>query len=57
MGIGHLPRKISRVTKFFIDRGLTITLTLISEHYRKSPLVQGGMEMPRVVTASTPDYV
>ena len=52
--VGHLPREISRATKFFIDRGAAITLTLTSEHYRRSPLVQGGMEIPCVVTASIP---
>ena len=52
--VGHLPREMSRATKFFIDRGVAITLTLTSEHYRRSPLVQGGMEIPCVVTASIP---
>ena len=31
--VGHLPREISRATKFFIDRGAKVTATLISEHY------------------------
>jgi len=43
--VGHLPKEISCATKFFIDRGATIKATLISEHYRRSPLVQGGMEI------------
>ena len=37
-----------------MDRGATITLILTSEHYRRSPLVQGGMEIPCKVTASIP---
>ena len=52
--VGHLPREISRATKFFMDRGATVTATLISEHYRRSPLVQGGMEIACRVTVSIP---
>ena len=52
--IGHLPREISQATKFFIDRGAIITVTLTSDHYRRSPLVQGGMEIACKVTASIP---
>ena len=37
---------------FFIDRGANITVTLTSGHYRRSPLVQGGMETACKVTAS-----
>ena len=40
--VGHLPREISHATKFFMDRGATIKVQLISDHYRRSPLVQGG---------------
>ena len=29
--VGHLPREISRATKFFIDRGANITVTLTSD--------------------------
>jgi len=48
--VGHLPREISRVTKFFMDRGATIEVQLTSEHYRRSPIVQGGMEIACKVT-------
>ena len=40
--------------KFFIDRGANITVTLTSDCYRRSPLVQGGMEIACKVTASIP---
>jgi len=43
---GHLPMEISRVTKFLLDRGAKITATLRSTNYRRSPLVQGGLEIP-----------
>ena len=39
---------------FFIDRGASISVQLTSEHYRRSPLVQGGMEIACKVTASIP---
>ena len=52
--VGHLPWEISRATKFFIDRGATVKAQLISEHYRRSPLVQGGMEIACKVTVSIP---
>ena len=43
---GHLPMEISRVTKFILDRGARITTTLRLTNYRRSPLVQGGLEIP-----------
>ena len=52
--VGHLPREISPATKFFIDRRANITVTLTSDHYRRSPLVQDGMEIVCKVTASIP---
>ena len=42
--VGHLPKEISRVTKYLLDRGLTMYCKL-SSHYRRSPLVQGGLEI------------
>ena len=38
--VGHLPKEISRVTKFLIDRGATVSLDLTGVNYRRSPLVQ-----------------
>ena len=49
--VGHLPLEIYRFTKFLLDRGAIITATLSSMHYRRSPLVQGGLEIPCVVNA------
>ena len=51
---GHLPRKMSRASKFFINKRANITATLTSDHYRRSPLVQGGMEVACKVTARFP---
>ena len=44
--VGHLSMEISRTTKFLIDRGATVTAELTSDHYRRSPLIQGGIEIP-----------
>ena len=52
--VGHLPVEISRVTKFFIDRGGSIIAELTSDHYRRSLLFQGGIEIPGKVTAKIP---
>ena len=49
--VGHLPREMSRATKLFMDREATIDVQLTSEHYRRSPIVQGGMEIACKVTA------
>ena len=52
--VGHLPREISRVTKFFMDRGAIVSAQLTSEHYRRSPIVQGGIEIQCKVTVKIP---
>ena len=48
--VGYLPREISRITKFFVDRGAIVSAQLNSEHYRRSPIVHGGMEIACKVT-------
>ena len=55
--VGQLPMEISRVTKFLLDRGANVSAKLRSTHYRRSPLVQGGIEIPCVVTVSMPGTV
>ena len=44
--VGHLPIEISRITKFIIDRGAQVTIKTRGRHYRRSPLIQGGLEVP-----------
>lgn len=44
--VGHLPRELSRVTKFLLDRDAVVSAVLTSSTYRRSPLVQGGLEIP-----------
>ena len=41
--VGHLPRKISWPTKFLLDRRAKVTAQLTGTHYRRSPLLQGGL--------------
>ena len=55
--VSHLPMEISRVTKFLLDRGANVPAKITSTHYRRSPLVQGGIEIPCVVTVSMPGTV
>lgn len=50
--VGHLPMEISRITKFVLDRGAVCTIKIRGKHYRRSPLVQGGLEVPCDVTIS-----
>ena len=50
--VGHLPREVSRITKFIIDRGATVSVMLTGTHYRRSPLVKGGLEITCKVSVS-----
>ena len=52
--VGHLPREISQVTKFILDRGAKVTATRTSTSFRRLPLVQGGLEIACKVTAKMP---
>jgi len=52
--VGHLLREISRPTKYLLDRGAIVSAELSATHYRKSPLFQGGLEIPCVVTVTMP---
>ena len=54
MIVGHLPREISRITKFFLDRAAVMPVELTSKHYRRSPLVKGGMEIACLVRVRIP---
>ena len=52
--VGHLPREISRITKFILGRGARVNAVLTSNHSRRLPLVQGGLEIPCEVTIRMP---
>ena len=46
----HLPKEISRITRFIILHGAVVTVKVIDIHHRRSPIVQGGLEIPIQVT-------
>lgn len=48
--VGHLPREISRFCKFFIEYGGNIEANVCDIKFRRSPLPQGGLEIPITVT-------
>ena len=49
--------KISRITKFILQRGASVYVKICGRHYRRSPLVQGGLEVPCEVTVKMPGSV
>ena len=44
--VGHLPIEISRITRYIILYGAMVTVEILDTHCRRSPLVQGGLELP-----------
>ena len=52
MIVGHLPKEISRPTKYPLDWGAIVTATITSENCEKSPLFQGGLEIRWVTTVT-----
>ena len=52
--VGHLPREISRFTWFIIDHGATVSAKVVDIQQRRSPLVQGGLEIPIEVCVVMP---
>ena len=47
----HLSYNISRLIKFVLDRGAEVEVT---QHYRRSPLTQSGLEIPCMVKVAMP---
>ena len=52
--VGHLPMEISRITKFILQRGARVQATVNGKHYRRSPLIQGGLEVPCLAIFAMP---
>ena len=48
--VGHLPKEVSRYTYYIILHGAKVTATVMDTHHRRSPLVQGGLEIPIQIT-------
>ena len=44
--VGHLPREISRLCKYFLEYNSEPDATVRSEKFRRSPLPQGYLEIP-----------
>lgn len=44
--VGHLPREISRFCKFYVEYSGELGATVRSTKFRRSPLPQGGLEIP-----------
>ena len=55
--VGHRPVEISRITKFILQRGARVQATVTGKHYRRSPLIQGGLEVPCLVTVTMPGSI
>ena len=45
-----------KATKFIIKRGATVDVELTSDHYRRTPLVQGGLEINATPRQTTERY-
>ena len=50
--VGHLPREISLPTKYLPDRHATVKAVITCLYYCRSPLFQGGLEIPCSVTVN-----
>ena len=48
--VGHLPKEVSRFTRFIILHGARVSAKIVAVNHRRSPLVQGGLEIPVEVT-------
>ena len=48
--VGHVPKEISRICWYFIQHDGEITCEVTGVDKRRSPLVQGGMEIPCKLT-------
>ena len=51
---GILPMEVSRITKFILQRGARVQATVTGKHYRRSPLIQGGLEVPCLAIFAMP---
>ncbi len=44
--VGHLPKEVARFTRFILLHGARVAARVVDVQYRRSPLVQGGLEIP-----------
>ena len=50
--VRHRPVEISRITKFILQRCARVQATVTGKHYRRSRLIQGGLDVPCLVTVT-----
>ena len=55
--VGHLPVEVLRIRKFLIDRGANVEAQLSSTNYRRSPLIQEGLEISCDVIVTMPGTI
>ena len=55
--VAHLPQEISRITKYLLESCAEIEAKLTSTHNRRSPITQGGLEIPCKVIVRMPATV
>ena len=56
--IGHVPREVSRRAYFYIkEEGGRIDGSVLSTHYRPSPIPSGGLEIPLMMTVKSTRYI
>ena len=53
--VGHVPREVSRYIWYALEYGAIITARVSDPTPKRSPLVQGGLEIPLVMTISWND--
>ena len=53
--VGHIPWGLSRYMRYALDSGAIISGKVISDKYKPSPLIQGGLEIPVKVFVSWSD--
>ena len=42
----HIPKEISRYTRYIVEHGASIDAFVLAIHHRPSLLIQGGLEIP-----------
>lgn len=52
--VGHMPKELSRIVYFIMLHGASVSAKVIDTHNRRSPLVQGGLEIPVEVAVEMP---
>ena len=47
--VGHLPKEVSRLVTFILAHGAEVSVKVMDNNHRRSPLIQGGLEIPILV--------